>query len=827
MKKLHLSFILIILGIVNAHSQMNRMLIGDKIFNPQTNGLEEMPQTFKSDYSQNALFFNDGKLAIYATDGKIYDWNGNLITSFIFNSEYCDPSGVNVPGQSRGTGYSEFVFVKAPFGCNEFYAIAVCSRKSYAKNNEKSYGAIIYQKLKYNGIGWEVIPSANGCNQPTVITLMDCEYLQTECGTHIKFNSDAKGNPGNDFRSKKGLREGESGNVEEGDPNTPLQDELEHSAYLEVTKEQSNGFRYLFTALDGCLNLFEIKNDDIYFKSNITNQINSFNITSTCDNDWYNMNFDQTVNPTPTIQLDINNYFKSRIGGFRGEMDIIQISNESIRLAIPYLSYTNFWDNVPGGFNVVKTISVTGVDVIYFNLINGVPTFQREELLGIDYPSNTAVTNIQHKRRIIKGIEFSDNGSYLYVSSILLNFNSDQKGSLAKIMPSNILDAYSYDVNSNCYSNFLTNGGQNLMNTFNSTLPFDYQDIRSQNATCDILRDGSFSISQDNQYGFGQIERDNSNRLIISNEKKLMALSDINNPLSPLSVITLPQTPIFQNTISTHRKHKINRLSISKAQLPPNNSDPFVITPLTYLLPDQITGENYANWFSPIIDLYPETVIIFPNTTFPWDYTNSPHTIDLFKGTISNSAPTFYNKLYFDVPITPPANVFGDYFKWTTNPDYTLDAPITKAIATYTQNAGIYCAGKEEIKILDLRHKVYSAFNYDLQSMTGGPTTPWSNGNYTILNWILDEGVYPLPIEFKNCVRQEINIYEVDPITQSRLSTASLNILNSFATNYIIPLYTSGSYEAEYKVCFDNCTAANGSGVIPNCNITSKFFNIP
>jgi hypothetical protein len=807
---------------------MNRMLIGDKIFNPQTNSLEEMPQSFKSDYSQNALFFSDGKLAIYATDGKVYDWNGNLITSFIFNSDYCDPNGVNVPDQSRGTGYSEFIFVKTPFGCNEFYAIAVCSRKLYVKNNEKSYGGIIYQKLKYNGIGWEVIPFANGCNKPTVITLMDCEYLQTECGAHIKFNSDAKGNPGNDYSGRRGIREGESGNVEEGDPNIAMQDELEHSAYLEVTKEQSNGIRYLFTALDGCLNLFEIKSDDIYFKSNITSSINAFISTSICDDDWYNMNFDQAVNPTPNINPEINNYFRSRIGAFRGEMDLIQISNESIRLAIPYMGYADFFDKPFGGASiVVKSISVTGVDVIYFNLINGVPTYQKEELLGIDYPSSTAHTNTQHKRRLIKGLEFSDNGSFLYVSSVLLNYNESQTGSLAKIMPSNILDAFSFDANSNCYSNFLSNGGINLKNTLNSVLPFDYQDIRNQNATCDINRDGSFSISQDNQFGFGQIERDNFNRLIISNEKNLMALSDINNPQSPLAIITLPQTPIFQNTISTHRKYKINRLNISKKGLPPINPAPFVITPSTFLLPDQITGENYSAWFSPIIDLYPESVIIFPNPLFPRDYTNSPHTIDLYKGTSSSTAPVFYNKLYFDVPITPPANVFGDYFKWTTNPDYTLDAPITKAIATYTQNAGIYCAGKEEINILDLRHKVYSAFNYNLQSMIGGPITPWSNGNYTSVNWILEEGLFPLPLEFKNCVRQEINFYEIDSLTNSRLSPVSLNIPSAFTYVYNTPLYTSGSFELEYKVCFDNCAAANGIGVTPNCNITSKFFNIP
>ena len=322
----------------------------------------------------------------------------------------------------------------------------------------------------------------------------------------------------------------------EEDPNQVLDGYHENSAYMEVTKEQVNGLRYLFTSFNRCFNLFEINSNEISHLSNITNQIDENLVTSVCDNEWIQLQDPSIgINPTLNIVLNMNSFFRNRISGFRGEMDLIQI-DDKIKIGIPFHAEVSFWSSgtIVG---VVKTVEVNGVEVFDFSLNNGVPTFSKEELVGIDFPLYTTKTFFSWPRRIVKGIEFNDNGDF-YVSSILLNYNLNEKSTQpnALLFPTAILSFFKYNSITQCYNNFRP---KPLINLDLLSAPMSHFDD-FLNEDCDINRVGSLNINSIYQYGFGQIERDNMNRLLITSENGLKALSDINNPNSTINDIIFP-----------------------------------------------------------------------------------------------------------------------------------------------------------------------------------------------------------------------------------------------------------------------------------------------
>lgn len=794
---------MVILVIEKVDAQMHRMLIGNMIFDPAADTLLQMKDTLNSDYSQNALFFADGSLALYASDGRIYDKNGDKVTSFIFGEEYCDD--VTGKSRSRGTGYSEFIFVKVPHTLNQFYAIANFSRNN---NNIKVNSILYYQKLKYNGLGWEIMPSFNQCFYPTTISFENCDSFLTECKNDTIVKENLNKQPNSSI-----LREGE---YDSSNMANILDDKPRYySAYMEVSKEQTNGKRYLFTSMNECFHVFEIDSSGIFISSNVTNAINPLFISSQCDREWKDYVYDTTNGITSNFIADLdifNGYYNNyNSTGFRGEMDLIQVSDYQIRLAIPFFNVAYNYINSANGKMNYQDFSVTGVNVFYFSVTNGIPIFMKEEVVGID---TIFRNNDSHRKiRVVKGIEFSDTGRYMYVSSVKVDFQSNYPGGQRTIIDTSpILHVFTHDDNTNCYPSWRSNITAltpKITSNFNTTNKVDV------NCNFDAEKIGSYGLKDSIQFGFGQIERDYQNRLILTSEIELRVLNNINDPKSGFSKINFPVAgPVYRNLVTAHSKKLYNTFQ----NMPYYGN--FKLNRFTYLLPDQITGENYINWFSPVINLYPDTLIIYPCTIFPTQYTNTPHLINLYRGNQLSDSSVMFDSLQFTSPVPPPLNSLGNYWQWSMNPTIMLDGPVNKAIITHLKDNGNFSAGKEKMIIYDLRHPVYSNYNYSL-SITQVTTTT-SNYVLTKFDWDISNNVYKIPDFILPEVSQEFRVYSIDPNTQTRLTLENTILYQNYSVSGSFFIQNSGSYEIEYSVCFSSCVSS-----IPNCNVKSIFINIP
>ena len=165
MVRLFIFIVFTSLSIDSVFGQMNKWIIQNNVINPE-DGSSSLVQgnIAPTDYAENAIFFENGDLALFIKDGNIYNEEGNLIATLLSDATLNCPIN-NQKNKDISMGYSESLIVQVPgSGCNEFYIITSFCRFEGLKDPEDwssismQKNALIYIKVKYDGNKkWHVV----------------------------------------------------------------------------------------------------------------------------------------------------------------------------------------------------------------------------------------------------------------------------------------------------------------------------------------------------------------------------------------------------------------------------------------------------------------------------------------------------------------------------------------------------------------------------------------------------------------------------------------------------------------------------------------------
>ncbi|MDR9488542.1 hypothetical protein, partial [Salibacter sp.] len=189
-----------------ATAQQPNWSLHNSIVDYQNTSLSSLPGSPNPEYTQNALWDDQGNLICHEADGKIWDSQGNLVLKFeqIINGNLV-----------LAKGFTEFVLIPVPGVCNQFYGVLGYS-------DGVTDGTPV-QKVLYCVL--DVDPATNTVT-PVPVNSNGDEIGSIPLQCEIRRSSDG------DTRSDKNLN---------------------FFILLESTKELSNGTRKLFVATQQCL----------------------------------------------------------------------------------------------------------------------------------------------------------------------------------------------------------------------------------------------------------------------------------------------------------------------------------------------------------------------------------------------------------------------------------------------------------------------------------------------------------------------------------------------------------------------------------------------
>jgi hypothetical protein len=281
---------------------------------------------------------------------------------------------------------------------------------------------------------------------------------------------------------------------------TETENKLDFQMHIEISKVKNDGNRYLFASNSSCVSVLDVNNGGISFI------------------DGY-----QT-----------GNAFKSNL---RSEMEVYQ-NDDTYEVAMHYYGVLNNYPN--------RMLSIFS-----FDMSGGTPSISHYYV---------SVTGKPSQERFIKGLEFSENGLYLYATiTTVLSVTQNV------IAGDNII----YFERSSLNNSFAYGGG------FGG-----------------ILTSGASTMD----FGLGMIEKGKDGKLWIVGNNRLATLADFDNPLSALTVNAMS----INNNLTTAMGY--NHDSNGN---PPSPMD--VIYRKMYLMIDQIDGEDYSSWTFGN-NLYPSTI---------------------------------------------------------------------------------------------------------------------------------------------------------------------------------------------------------------------------
>ncbi len=783
---------------------MDKMFISNQIIDPINNTSTVIDPNLLPDYSQNALFYPNGDLALYAADGRIYDANNNLVASFI-NEDTCYASRKK---KKMGLGYSEFIFVKVPNTCNEFYAITSHGTRNFEhwmgfKNNWNiGTGFIVYKRLKFLGSKWielitepysyPYLPYKSGqhCTQGTVLfaCLNSPSPSETRMCVEDFFNNTSEGLAIDDTYAPPKVDD-PSEIVRFNDPDNYT---VPHSSSLiEVTKEQSNGKRYLFAAFPRCfLNVFEIDSNDIHLVNN------------------FQSNFGNVIlNPnSPAITQNIDTFGNFENYQFnRGEMELFQ-NNDIITIAFPFVN-----TKTRNKIIVTRRPSYTGIQFFEIQLVNGAPSIPNKIYVSLLYEDSTIITNDGVNEKVsygmVKGIEFSPSGEYLYATL------------------SNIYDETNSIFN---FKNTITilkkqpipnQSGQYFLK---DQTWFPYPSNATYNASvdsCDIKSNfGAINTNPliiNHQLALSQLEKDKNNNLIISRQDALLSLSNMDTPnFNNLTVLPISN---FRNRITQYDRNWLcNSTEIFDGTNKLKNISRTMMN-FTFLLPDQIDNEPYNTWISPIADLYPPFHINLPGAIYPsFGNTDIPHKIYFYAGTNSSQEDTVFHSSQ-DFTLSWPNTL--DYERWDQYVPPQSGNPITKAIVKHTASIGKFCAGEEEIEIFDITNSKFVDLSFTL--IPSPPPIIPGITCFSTLYLTPGNNIYKIPNYIFNCTIQRFFVYDYNGGSRGGLVAFKNNQIYS-SQPYPVCL-NRGIYEVVYEHEYNGCLGAFS----PTTINSSKIIIVP
>lgn len=191
----------------NTFAQQPKWVVNNSVVDLFTSSVAPNPVSNTTNFTQNAIWDENGNLKIYAEDGRIYNALGQTIYP--------------VSGNADCVGHSEYIFVPVPNTCNQYYAISVgvFSPGSIASSSYGLSEGLVYSiiDLEANGGLGDFVPIGNW-NEPSV---------------YIPFEHDR------------------------------TQDGLADNWHVGVTKVQPNGNRYIFISGLNRLVMYEISGQGI------------------------------------------------------------------------------------------------------------------------------------------------------------------------------------------------------------------------------------------------------------------------------------------------------------------------------------------------------------------------------------------------------------------------------------------------------------------------------------------------------------------------------------------------------------------------------------